>query len=136
MGVDVTVGILCYLAHRHQANDVDTLAHFCVVNDVLRSRGFPEHVEPMALPSEVESQWDHPRAGSSSFALLRRFYTSWVIEGRPPNPGHDVGEFAAIGRLSKASFDRHHLLTGPDSEGYYVPVDFPEVLEDARVEGG
>ena len=30
---------------------------------------------------------------------------------------------------------RHHLLWHSDAEGYYVPVDFPEVILDDRIAG-
>lgn len=115
-------------------------ADFVSINIVLAEAGLPAHVEPRSLPSlEYRAQLDG--FPYSFLHYLRRAYArrkadpTWIATPLADNqdPGQD--------EVLQAEYDymNSHLLCHSDAEGYYVPVDFDEVLfasEDAGLPGG
>jgi hypothetical protein len=135
MGLAVTVGILADLAE----NDPEAVEHvaseFRLINDVLRWNRFREHREPTTLPRLDD------RTGVGSFPYsylhyLRRFYASRIARpDQVPDPvaeGESPTDDAVLEEVGSPS---HHLLWHSDCEGYYVPIDFPEVLAGEGIAG-
>lgn len=135
MGLGITVGILADLAE-NDPDSVDEMASdFEAINDVLRRNRLPEHQEPRTLPRMND------RTGCGSFPYsflhrLRRFYAERIARpDRVPGPlaeGENAAHDPALDQVGSA---KHHLLWHSDCEGYYIPIDFPKVLEDSRLPG-
>ncbi len=144
MGLAVQVGILADLRSTDRQGYEHHKRQLAQVGECLRRSGLPPHVEPEDV---VVSAWD--LAGYWPLHCLRRL-AAWVnLEGRLPPPGdEDSSEDPLVERYYDfergcrdgqplVSFD--HLIFHSDVEGYYVPVDFPEVLfpdEDLEIDGG
>lgn len=114
------------------------------MNRLLAKHGLPAHVEPEDVPC-----FDLDLGGSVTLQALRRCAAHLAASGRLPGPGgRDAAEdpvlqayyartapagAGLLGRLlgRKAAplqgFD--HLILHSDCEGWYLPVDFPQVLE-------
>lgn len=142
MGLAVSTGMLADLK-RHDPEGFEWISESLVsVNEVLVESGLPPHNEPEEL-----AEGDGSRAGSGSFPYsflhyLRRFYVhattdpDWtptpVAEGEDPADDPVVEE--------ESYMFASHLLCHSDCEGFYLPVDFDEVLVDSqdqdRIPGG
>jgi hypothetical protein len=152
MGLSVSVGILADLLENDSESAELVRRDFGIINEILRQHGLPKHEEPTSVPMLLD------RSGVTSFPYsflqyLRRFYARWLDQRQQPllrslyakwigqsdqippplvegeKPAHDP-------ILEKFASPRHHLLWHSDCEGYYVPIDFPKVLEDRRITGG
>jgi hypothetical protein len=135
VGLSITVGIIAYLAEDDPECADREWPDFDLINDILREHGLPEHEEPRSLPILGD------RAGLTGFPYsflhyLRRFYARRIahpnqmpppmIEGEDPTDDPVVDD---VGSLD------HLLLWHSDCEGYYIPIDFPEILGDDRITG-
>lgn len=139
MGLAVSVGILADL----RVNDEDGFEiyrkSFKRLNKVLKANDLPAHTEPEELP-DLDN-----RSGLSSFPYsflhyLRRFAThakiksNWKPKPFPEsaNPSEDSLVIDELAMLSS------HLLCHSDSDGYYVPLDFPEPIfaDEKDIPGG
>jgi hypothetical protein len=152
MGLSITVGILADLKENDPEGATFVRRDFDIINEILRKHALPDHEEPTSLPLLRD------RSGVTGFPYsylhyLRRFYARWMAHTNQPlvsrlfakwtgqasqipapvreceNPSHDPV-------LKKTASPKHHLLWHSDCEGYYLPIDFPNVLEDARIAGG
>jgi hypothetical protein len=152
MGLAITVGILADLLEHDPEGAELVRGDFDIINEILRQHGLPKHEEPTSLPMLRD------RSGVTGFPYsflhyLRRFYARWLDQREQPfvrrlyakwisqsdqipppvvegeKPAHDP-------IVEKIASPRHHLLWHSDCEGYYVPIDFPKVLEDRRITGG
>jgi hypothetical protein len=152
MGLSVTVGILADLLENDPESAELVRGDFDIINEILRQHGLPDHEEPTSLPML------HDRSGVTGFPYsflhyLRRFYARWIAQreqpfarrlyarwisksAQVPPPVHEGEKPALDPVLDKIASSRHHLLWHSDCEGYYVPIDFPRVLEDKRIDGG
>lgn len=152
MGLCITVGILADLRENDPEGAELVRSEFDIINEILCQHGLPNHKEPTSLPMLRD------RSGVTGFPYsflhyLRRFYARWVAEtaqpfvrrlyakwlGQPvqtPLPVGDGEDPANDHVLQRIASPRHHLLWHSDCEGYYVPIDFPKVLEDQRLDGG
>jgi hypothetical protein len=135
MGVCIGVGILADLAENDLESVDEERAHFDVINDVLRRHGLPEHHEPTSFPEPLR-QYGPGGFPYSFLHYLRRFYARWIARrGLVPPPVREGERPADDPILEEVASPKHHLLWHSDCEGYYVPIDFPEVLEDRRLTG-
>ncbi len=143
MGLVLEVGILADLKSR----DLDGYEHhqrqLSQVQECLRRSALTSHTEPEDIGV---STWD---LGSYwPLHCLRRLGAWLNIEGRLPPPGdEDSSEDSVVERyynFERGSQDGRplptfdHLILHSDVEGYYVPVDFQEVLfpdEDLGFDG-
>jgi hypothetical protein len=153
VGLALCVGLLRDL----KANDAEGFetfsAYFNEVNSLLAENGLPGHIEP-----ENAAPWDAQMLGYSGLHYLRRI-AAYIDSGLElPLPGdqnssddarlqsylNDVTG-AKTGGLKKlfqkrVRFKREfdHLIVHSDAEGFYLPIDFPNVLiaDDGRVPGG
>jgi hypothetical protein len=103
------------------------------INKVLAEAGLPEHVEPETLP-EHTFRVEVNHLGTSWLHHLRRLQahvlqdSSWTHQpcSDDDEPWHDE----AIDR-ELTVFIRSHLIVHADTEGYYVPIEFADVLYGA-----
>lgn len=138
MGLGVQIGILASVA-----GDEEGVAYFekqlRLAGDLLEENDLPRHVEPPALPAH------RSRAGCDAFpysflhylrraAAHRRLDPAYVAE--PLGEDDDPTADPAIEDASD-TFD-FHLLVHSDCEGFYVPVDFTDVIfdDDRGLAGG
>lgn len=115
------------------------------VNDVLEAFGLPAHAEPFDLEDERTFECELP--GDSGLHYLRRLAAHLALKGEPPPPGdEDAADDPVLNdyyKIFDASFTQgkaggmpfQHLLIHGDAEGYYLPVEFEDVLvPDASLE--
>lgn len=116
------------------AEDEEGLARFMedldAINRVLLDNGLPRHDEPSeALDYTIRSEHDH--LGTSWLHHLRRLQAHALQDpawrhapcGDDDEPWRDE----AIDRELTIHM-RSHLIIHADTQGYYVPIDFAEVL--------
>jgi hypothetical protein len=135
MGLGVSVGALAWLKTADAEGYEWHGKQLAIVNTVLLAHNLVPHHEPDDLP-ELRS-----RAGLDSFPnsfphYLRRIYANvsqnpqWVpIEVAD---GEDRSSDPAVDRELSVRMTSH-LVCHSDAEGYYVPVDFADVLYDGPV---
>jgi hypothetical protein len=116
-----------------------------VVNDMLESFGLPEHREPLDVEDERTFECEMP--GYSGLHYLRRVAAHLVLKGELPPPGDEdaagdpvLNDYyrifdASFGQGKAAGMPFQHLIVHGDAEGYYLPVEFEDVLvPDASLE--
>ncbi|MGW0129881.1 hypothetical protein [Streptomyces sp. NPDC003299] len=140
MGLNLVVGVLS------DADDAAAemfRADFEAIGDVLERAGAPRWAEPERVEAEDAEfeMW-----GYSGLHTLRRLAVHLAADGRLPEPLTvlETGRATADPLLSQVyqtlpgdppgPFD--HLVHHSDCEGYYVPVDFPQVIVDPKARGG
>jgi hypothetical protein len=140
VGLAIEVGILPDLL----ANDAEGAEWFedalAAVNRVLKAERLPAHVEPREpLPGTSRAALD--AFPYSTLHHLRRAYAhrvgdpQWMATARPD--GGDPADDPEVEALTEQFTS--HLLCHSDSEGFYVPIDFADVLtstEDEDLPGG
>jgi hypothetical protein len=106
------------------------------INRVLVAANLPPYDEPTTV--NQDSRADCPSFPYSILHYLRRVAAKRRLDpsfvARPLPEGTDPSEDPAI-EDAGATFD-FHLLVHSDCEGYYVPVDFADVLIDDELPGG
>lgn len=115
------------------------------INGVLEQFGLPPHHEPFEL--EDERTYECDMIGYSGLHYLRRLAAHLALGRELPPPGDDGAAsdpvLADYYRIFDASFARgessgipfQHLIVHGDAEGYYLPVEFDDVLiPDASLE--
>ncbi len=118
---------------------------FEMANDVLESFGLPVHQEPFDI--EDERTFEYTMHDYNRLYYLRRLAAHLALNGEMPPPGdddapddpvlHDYGKIFDTsfgqGKASEMSFQ--HLIIHSDGEGFYLPVEFEDVLiPDASLE--
>jgi hypothetical protein len=101
------------------------------VNRVLAENGLPPHVEPETLP-------DFPYRGqliSFPYAWTPYLYRAVAYARRAPAEFRPVREGENPGKDKRVdaelyTFAESHLICHSDTQGYFVPIDFPDVLAD------
>lgn len=135
MGLSITVGILADLAENDPESVEEFEQDFEIINDVLRRHGLAGHQEPTTLPM-LDDRSGVTGLPYSFLHRLRRYYAHRIAspdEIPPPVAAGEKPDHAPV--LEKIGSPEHHLLWHSDCEGYYVPIDFPKVLEDRHVAG-
>jgi hypothetical protein len=147
MGLSLRVGLLADLAERHP-DRVDALAgDFDALNRALAAAGAPTYVEPLQLSRPL--RWSADMFGYSGLHYLRRVTAHLDFRGALPPPGdrnvandpvlleyYEAAGAAKPGLLrrlfgtrpSRRSRTFDHLILHSDAEGFYAPVDFPQVI--------
>ena len=116
---------------------------FEAVNEVLEAFGLPGHQEPFDI--EEERTFDSPKYGYGDLHYLRRLAAHLALKGElpPPGDGSDDPVLEDYNKIFDASFARgsasgmpfQHLIIHDDGEGFYLPVEFDDVLiPDASLE--
>jgi hypothetical protein len=131
MGLSVSVGLLAFLNKEDPEGAEGLREDLAHVNRVLRENGLAEHVEPEKLPELKD------RAGLHGFPYSWLHYLRRAVayarqapkEFGPLPEGEDAAEDDRIDRELSVFMDSH-LICHSDCEGFYVPIDFPEPLDD------
>lgn len=139
MGLDLEVGILADLKDADEEGYGHYVDEFASLNNVLRSEGLDEHVEP----DELDEMFSCGMLGYAGIHYLRRIAVHLAL-GRPtPAPGNE--ETICDNALSNEYFDSfnagkdmkyQHLIVHSDAEGFYVPIDFERVIATPTLSGG
>jgi len=152
MGLSIFVGILA----DQRESDVEGYQHYKgqleLVGALLARAGLPAHHEP-----ESCATWEAEMFGYSGLHTLRRVAAHLELRGAIPPPGDDasandpaLGQYLDIAtgtprglrrllgkpKPRRQAFD--HLILHSDAEGFYVPIDFDDVLrgDDAHLAVG
>jgi hypothetical protein len=115
------------------------------INGVLESFGLPPHHEPFDV--EDERTFECEMLGYSGLHYLRRLAAHLALGKGLPPPGDDGAArdpvLSDYYKIFDASFARgqatgmpfQHLIVHGDAEGYYLPVEFDDVIvPDASLE--
>jgi hypothetical protein len=133
MGLAVAVGLLADLLENDPEFVDELRADLGRIDEVLRENGLPGFAEPEKLPP-VQSRAPVESFPYSFLHYLRRAYAHHVLHPDVPLPeSEDPSEDPIVDEVGDT---HHHLLWHSDCEGFYVPVDFAEVIEDEAVPGG
>ncbi|CAA2102873.1 hypothetical protein [Variovorax paradoxus] len=143
MGLAVSVGTLADFLENDPEGAEWFEGDFEIVNGVLASAGLPPHIEPRELP-RLDSRASLDGFPYSFIHYLRRAYAHSVVtpgwKAMPVEGDFDPSEDPVI----QAALDEaeSHLICHSDAEGFYVPVEFDDVLfsdadsEDEALTGG
>ena len=147
MGLCLCVGFAADLKENDPEGYEDFKAEIAKVNATLRAQGLPEHHEPDEVGAADFISLD--MMGYSGLHYLRRIAAHISFTGKLPPPGDsDSSKDALLGQYymesiqekapnglalfkkaqkSKA-FEFNHLLHHSDCEGYYLPMEFTNVI--------
>jgi len=131
MGLAVCVGMLAELLEDDPESAEGFEGELAEVNRVLAAAGLPPHTEPRG-PLELDSRASIDGFPYSFIHYLRRAYAHRVLSPDwVATPLADDVDPTADPKI-QALLDgcESHLLCHSDAEGFYVPVDFDEVLFD------
>jgi hypothetical protein len=138
MGLGVSVGALAWLKTADAEGYEWHSRQLAIVNTVLLAHNLALHHEPDELPV-LQSRATLDGFPYSFLHYLRRVYANvsqnpnWVpIE--VTDDADPVDDPAIDYELSVRMIS--HLVCHSDAEGYYVPVDFADVLYDDQLAGG
>ncbi|RUR68462.1 hypothetical protein ABL849_07770 [Variovorax sp. 375MFSha3.1] len=132
MGLAVCVGMLAELLEDDPESAEGFEEELAEVNRVLAAAGLPPHTEPRG-PLELDSRASIDGFPYSFIHYLRRAYAHRVLApdwvATPLADDVDPTADPKIQALLDGS--ESHLLCHSDAEGFYVPIDFQEVLFDS-----
>jgi hypothetical protein len=144
MGLAVNVGLLGYWLQQEDNEAAEEFRESMgQVNEVLAEKGLPQHQEPENI-GIVKRQGVSIISGFSYSCLyhLRRIYAltindqDWIPTPTPPGGSpadDDVIE-------EETDMLESHLLCHSDCAGYYLPIDFIDIIvdikEENRISGG
>lgn len=141
MGLAISVGVLADLIINDAEGAEYMRQEFARLNEVLRENGLPEHQEPKNLSQIVKRRY----GGSFPYSFLHylRRVAAYVARDEnwkaAPFPEKDDPTKDAVLEDESYMFDSH-LICHSDCEGYYLPIEFSEVLVDNsdknRIRGG
>jgi hypothetical protein len=147
MSLALEVGILADLKGEDEGGFEHCKEQFAIVNKALSMAGLPEHEEPEDLGGK--DVWWTQMLGYYGLHYLRRLAVYLSAGKDLPPPGDDNAPkdplmdkfYQPKGLFSrKPKFDKRfdHLLLHGDAEGYYLPLEFEDVVtppEDLGVAG-
>ena len=154
MGLALEVGILADLRENDEEGYEYFRSQLNALNKYLQQANISDHTEP-----EDCEVWSGEMFGYSGLHYLRRFAAYLDSTGRLPSPGGDdsskdpiLEQYYQAVDDSKASFMSRllgkqknikrsfdHLILHSDAEGFYLPIEFPNVLfpdESLEIAGG
>jgi hypothetical protein len=138
MGLGITVGQLAWcIANDYHEEAELAREDIAEINRVLAAHGLPPHVEPETLPAFQDRSAVWAGFPYSWLHYLRRavaFARQAPKKFRPVAKGEDPAADPLVDRELSVLMDSH-LICHSDGDGFYVPIDFPEPLYDARETG-
>jgi len=128
MGLGIEVGALADLK-KHDPEGAGWVAQDMVaLNELLAAEGLPAHREPEVFDTPV---LPHVASFPYSFLHYLRRAFAHTRDGRPTlapaPPSFDPGSDPYLDE-ELTLFMSSHLCCHSDAEGYYLPIDFPDVL--------
>jgi hypothetical protein len=143
MGLSISIGVLADSID--DPEDVDWFREeIAQVNQVLSEQGLPQHQEPETLPPmpEDRSIWGRASLSYAWIHHLRRIYARIIDDPNwipIPTPRDESAADDEVVEDLTYMFDSH-LLCHSDSEGFYLPIEFDEIIIDDkkqdRIPGG
>lgn len=131
MGLSVQVGLLAGLMESDPEGAEWFREELARINRLLSENGLPLHMEPREMP-QVQSRSALDGYPYSYLHHLRRAAARLLEDPDwPPAPvpeGEDPADDPAV--AEELALMRSHLICHADDEGYYVPIEFEEVLLD------
>jgi hypothetical protein len=131
MGLAIQVGMLAYF-NENDPEGADWLRESIdLVNEVLGENGLPTHLEPEILNISSRTSWGF---SYSWIHHLRRFYArsiddpDWIPT---PTPSDEDPADDDVLDNEMYMFDSH-LICHSDSQGFYLPIDFDEIIVDDK----
>jgi hypothetical protein len=133
MGLCISVGIVADLLENDPESAELIREDFKTVNEALGKRLLPLHHEPEGLP-KLDDRTPVIGFPYSCLHVLRRIYAHHLAYPGKPLP-EDIYTSKDNALVERETSEFLHLLAHSDCEGFYVPVDFPEVIFDDRLPG-
>lgn len=136
MGLSISVGILADLQENDPEMAEEVAKEFDLINALLAKHGLPRHVEPREMVTWSDPvklcgfpySWIHYLR---RYAAHRQAFPDRVPPILPPRQ-----EATTDPILAQIASPKSHLMWHSDCEGFYVPIDFAEVIESDRISGG
>lgn len=132
MGLAIGVGMLPRLLETNPDGAERLTRDMARINTFLANAGLPTHEEPESFEEEFSSRASLTSFPYSWLHYLRRFSAHVMRDPRwvpyPIEPGEDPADDPVLRQMYRALSS--HLLCHSDSEGYYLPLDFQELLLD------
>jgi hypothetical protein len=131
MGLAIQVGLLAYFIENDPEGAYWLRESLDRVNEVLVEKGIPTHLEPKKLNIPSATSWGF---SYSWIHHLRRLYAraiddpDWVPI--PISAGENPADDDVLDN-EMYMFDSH-LICHSDSEGYYLPIEFDEIIADDK----
>jgi hypothetical protein len=135
MGLNMVVGVVVNVDDEYAEI---VRADFAVIGELLQRAGAERWAEPV-MTEDAEFEM----LGYWGLHRVRRLAAHLAAGGRLPEPlaARQAADdplltkaYAALPSDPPGPFD--HLIHHSDCEGYYVPIDFEQVIVDERVRGG
>lgn len=110
------------------------------INEQLLKQGLPVFEEPEALPSSLQTRASLVSFPYSWLHHLRRLAAHVMRDPKwipyPVEPGEDPAEDIVLRQMYRGLSS--HVLCHSDCEGYYLPLDFQEIIFDPthKIRGG
>ena len=129
MGLSITSGILADFLENEPEGYEAYKIEFEQLNKLLELNGYKPHIEPSKLDVDPIHVGGFPY---SFLHYLRRFFAyymndeDWVV--KPFDTELDPANDPIVEEESSMFYS--HLLVHSDCEGYYIPIDFEEVIFD------
>src|SRR5215212_4112587 len=140
MGLSIIVGIMSEVAEADAEAVEYYREEFARINEVLAEQGLPQHSEPEKLPL-LENRCSLDGFPYSFLHTVRRAcahrvrYPQWIA--KPLAEGEDAADDPLLEEVTLEMTS--HLLCHSDAEGFYLPLDFTQVVFDEqqeRIPGG
>jgi hypothetical protein len=138
MGLGLEVGILADLKSADEEGYKYFSGQFSRINTLLAAKRLGQHCEP----EEVDELFSCSMIGYSGLHYLRRIAMHIVIAQSMPPPGtrdnymaEDIGREYYLDIASGEDLEFQHLVMHSDAEGFYIPVDFMEVIDSPDILG-
>lgn len=131
MGLSISVGTLDYCVEEDPEGAEWFLEEIAEVNEVLAEQGFPQHHEPERLPP-MQNRSKLNGFSYSYLHHLRRIYArtidnpDWIPTPTPRD--ESAAEDDAV--EEQTYMINSHLLCHSDCGGFYLPIEFEEVIFD------
>ncbi|MCA9943689.1 MAG: hypothetical protein KC449_09425 [Anaerolineales bacterium] len=158
MGLGLEVGLLAFLkVHDPEGFDIYQ-KQFEYLNLILEEQGLPIHNEPTTLKN-TQKTWSCDMWGYTGLHNLRRIAAHLVFNNQLPGPIAENIRASQDNMLKKyydslsqqsstskwkqlfskpiqLNLQFQHLLIHSDAEGFYLPVDFEDVIQNKAIFGG
>jgi hypothetical protein len=136
MGLAISVGVLACGPDADPEAVASGRKAFRQINRLLAANGLPPHEEPESLPTLPH----RGQCPSFPYAWTPYLYRAVAFARQAPDQFCPVrtGENPYKDKLVDAelyTFAESHLICHSDTEGYFVPIDFPDPLYDNRPGG-